>query len=73
MDTLLDVPESLSPRLLWMKQHGIITLMRKGILNGGPMVQWDASNGAIHAVAETEDDALTDLAKKLNIRLWNEV
>lgn len=34
--------------------------------------QWHATNGVRIAVGDTEDDAITNLAKKLNLRLWNE-
>ncbi len=87
-DLLLDVPEMLSPRLRWMKEHGI------HIIDNGPDVMMESENkewreyrycahngpngqkqfgfdGA--AFGDTEDEALTSLAMKLGLKLWNEV
>lgn len=77
---LFDLPETLSPRLAeWLKLHNIET-RHAGF---GPAVHtqwmaWQPCDSADHphdgnaCEGETEEDALTDLAKKLGIRLWNE-
>lgn len=77
MDTLFNLPPSLSPRLLWMQKHGIETEHQPQ----NPSKPWVASmrkdgwggiNYPLSVQAETEDDALTALAVAANIRLWNE-
>lgn len=80
MDDLFTVPEQLSPRLLWIKQHGIV-LSYDDSPAGMEFGPWFAS---IPHTADadgfcpdsgggpTEDDALADLARNMGIRLWNE-
>jgi len=71
-----------SPRLQWMKRHGIKTRDRGAeIRHDRRWVAWSDPHkqeavktcGAYHAPeAETEEDALLELATLLDIRLWNE-
>lgn len=68
-DLFPTMPEALSPRLAWMKKHRINTdLPADGIHKS----LWDAWSGCICAHGETEDEALSALAAKLGVRLWNE-
>lgn len=69
MTDLFTIPESKSPRLLWMERHGITT---------------KEYNGKWHAIkrlspkhvritgGDTEDAALMAMAFKLKLKLWNE-
>ena len=71
-NNLFDMLESPSPRLQWMEKHGITTAPRI----------WDAYEGntrwaAFHylknpAYGDSEDEAITQLALKLGIKLHNE-
>ena len=76
MSELFDLPESKSPRLQWMEKHGIGTSPPiKGMY--GILCKWMAHNQAklitMEATyAETEDEAIVQLALKLGIKLWNE-
>lgn len=68
MDKLFDIPVSLSPRLAWMKKHGItvreteIQVWKKAIL---------ASDGVYSVKADDEETACELLAKHLGIKTWN--
>ncbi len=66
MNDLFEIPESLSPRLLWIEKHGII-------------ICYDSCRKQFYAIGandtgwgDTEDEALTQLALKLGVKLWNE-
>jgi len=69
---LFTILESKSPRMQWMEKHGITTA--SGI--------WDAYEGnyrwcafqhlKYQAYGDTEDEAITQLALNLGIKLWNE-
>lgn len=76
-----------SPRLAWMKRHGLKTWPTRGWVGdttcpetGADIRQWNAARdghepGMIHAPvcsADTEDEALAELALKLGLKLWNE-
>ncbi len=66
MNDLFEIPESLSPRLLWMEKHNII-------IGAAPhRNQYYALAAKMDGWGDTEDEALTQLALKLGIRLWNE-
>lgn len=71
MTSLFSLPESLSPRLKWIKRHQI-TLSPSDVADTASRwvasVAYQMSQGA----GVTQDEALTDLAKKLGVRLWNE-
>ena len=64
-DFLFEVPEVKSPRLLWMGKHSVQT---RNYSNG----TWFVFNDQENAWGFTEDEALTQLALKLGIKLWNE-
>lgn len=68
---LFDVPVQLSPRLEWMKRHGIITKYHPPY--GSDAGAWTAhapNRGAYQG--ETEDGAISAFVKAYGIRLWNE-
>lgn len=72
-DALFDLPESKSPRLIWMEEHGVSTYPPSPALGC-----WAASRDCdppldeFVGLADTELDAIADLARKLNLKLWNE-
>lgn len=73
MTDLFDIPETLSPRLKWMREHSMATeliadkwLAEVAHYQDGILVFLDRANG------DTEDEAIVALAKKLNLKLWNE-
>jgi hypothetical protein len=91
-DELFTIPETLSPRLLWIAANCILTHHAPHC----PEAPWIAIQpfdgdrgkevGEIMAEScrlyddadaigygQTEDEAIVSLAKKLNLRLWNEV
>lgn len=75
-DFLFDVPPQDSPRLAWMKRHGVVTWM----VQGCDVDPWCASTEEQVkkcdteglGTGDTEDDALADFARRRNLRLWNE-
>ena len=80
MTDLFDIPESKSPRLLWMEKHGIETWQPE-IEDAFDGAKWCAcresdkdENGIPSYVGtgDTENDALASLAQRIGIRLWNE-
>ena len=78
MTDLFDIPESKSPRLLWMEKHGIKTRQLDFPERDYDWMAWrkrdENANGipAISGQGDTEGDAIADLAQRLGIRLWNE-
>lgn len=64
MNELFTIPESLSPRLAWIERHEI------ELFNYGKncFVRCPHEN----AWGDTVDEALTQLALKLGVKLWNE-
>lgn len=80
---LFAVPETLSPRLAWMRKHEIRTNFCES-LKDSPWCAWlpeddfddhgTIYNGDDDSVGFglTKDDAVIKLAKKKGIRLWNE-
>jgi len=86
-DTLFDLPETPSPRLKWMGDHQIEVIDSRldhepgdeCELTGSRLYRWwawqtckrtktESSSGG----GDTEDEAIVNLAKKLNLKLWNE-
>ena len=64
-ENLFDIPETLSPRLAWMREHGIE--LRETSLG------WLASTDCGHcSFGQTDDDALSRVAQTINIKLWNQ-
>jgi hypothetical protein len=86
-DTLFDIPETLSPRLKWMRNHQI-EVIDSGLdhepgdkceITGNRLYRFWAFQGGkqtkteiAEAGGDTEDEAIVALAKKLAIPLWNE-
>lgn len=70
-DTLFDLPESKSPRLLWMEEQGIACIKLDLDL---PENAWQAMHAETQTIVRgpTDLDAIADLARKLNLKLWNE-
>ena len=72
MSELFDnLPESKSPRLLWMERHGVEV--------GGPDIDdefcakcLDPDSFYKYAYGHTEDEAIIKLAIKNGWKLWNE-
>lgn len=71
MSDLFELPESLSPRLKWMREHGLSLVPGYnhddeeeivGVYRGEKLI----SEGI------TELEALSNAARKLNLKLWNE-
>jgi hypothetical protein len=80
MSELFDIPESKSPRLLWIEKHGI-KIIDSGIdyedcdeceITGNQCFRYYASSGDLASGGHTKDDAIIALALKLQLRLWNE-
>lgn len=65
MNELFDIPESKSPKMIWMERHWLKIEEQNGKFRAiQPLIKFDFK--------ETEDEALTHAAKTLGIRLWNE-
>ena len=71
-ESLFDIPETKSPRLLWMEKHGIQTQQN----SAGDWCAWTTAILTKTSInlgsGDTEDEAITQLALKLGIKLWNE-
>lgn len=65
-DELFSIPPSDSPRLAWMKRHGVHTQQQAN----GSWYAWH--NGAGDGKGDTEDEAIYAMAINAGIRLWNE-
>lgn len=87
MSELFDIPESKSPRLLWMKRHGVKTRHEPTIAHpNGDWVAWTGNYGeSLQAASEmspggcyliewgdTEMDAICNLCTWNGWNLWNE-
>jgi hypothetical protein len=84
-DNLFDIPESPSPRLQWLRDHQI-DIIDNGIdyepgdccsITGNRLFRYwaiitDSDGGHKEAGGDTEDEAIVELARKLNLKLWNE-
>ena len=83
MSDLFDIPETLSPRLKWMRENDIDvqeceihSYFFDRLVTRPQWVAWSKKK-ATKAVAryefgDTKDDAIVALAKKMNVKLWNE-
>jgi len=71
-DELLAAPETLSPRLKWMQEHGI-TVKKTDNPDSPEDQSYCAFGPCTMAAARTEDGAIVRLAQKLNLRLWNQL
>ena len=75
MNELFTTPETKSPRLKWLDQHGIWT-RKVEYDHAGPTESedlWKASAAGMDARGADEAEAIVNLAKKMKIRLWNEL
>ena len=85
MSDLFPIEETLSPRLKWMRQHKIEVVDsgldhepgEKCAHTGNRLYRyWAVIEGTVSELEEaggdTEDEAIVNLAKKLNLKLWNE-
>jgi len=71
MIELFDIPESKSPRILWQERHEI-TCVETDL--DRPENRWQAMQATSKTIVRgpTREDALAEIARKLNIKLWNE-
>lgn len=75
MNELFDLAPSLSPRLLWMREHGVQTRETTHEERFSDIDDhWLAwlEVGVFGGSGMTEDEAIVDMAKNLGIPLWNE-
>lgn len=86
-DELFQIDETLSPRFRWMREKNI-EVVDSGIdhepgdeceLTGNRLYRFWAwqtckrtKTESASAGGDTEDEAIVELAKKLNLKLWNE-
>ena len=75
-DELFSIPEQLSPRLRWLKDHEVRTAYHN---SGGEYPNWlawtrsdDPMEGGVTGEGDTEDEAVTSLAKRMNWLMWTE-
>jgi hypothetical protein len=71
----------LSPRLAWIKKHGVRLHHSPIEYPGNPWCAWFPDNEEIGGIPDrddlcgygaTEDEAICELAKIYNLKLWNE-
>ena len=76
MNELFNIPETKSPRLLWLDKNKVRAYKAEYDHAGPtePNELWRARmTGSIaEGKGATMDDAIVDLAKKLKLKLWNE-
>lgn len=76
MTELFDIPETKSPRLIWLDKHGIKCAApahpARGIAKDWMAYQHNGDFICASAYGTTEDSAITALARKIGVRLWNE-
>jgi hypothetical protein len=76
-DLFAGIPAMKSPRLRWIEAHGIKTEI-KATSQWSSWFAWIGESETIRTTSVfangiTEDDALFALAKKCNLRMWNEL
>lgn len=67
-----DLPESLSPRMAWLREHGLEVVEGKDLMEDEPLVGIFRGEELI-AEGEDEAEALMKAAAKLGVKLWWEV
>jgi hypothetical protein len=76
MTELFETPETLSPRLAWMREHGISVHHQKWETSGGEITHRFKAvhlpSGTVSIWECSEHDALVSLASKINLKLWNQ-
>ena len=72
-DTLFEIPEQLSPRLAWMREHKIDTMDKAydPFTGDHRWMAFKVSNIRTKDFGDTENEALSALAVKMNLKLWN--
>jgi hypothetical protein len=70
MSELFDIPESKSPRLLWLEKHGV--KFERDFFDPWEeeTYQWMAHMRHHQGFGKTQDEAITDLAKTAGILTW---
>jgi hypothetical protein len=76
VDTLFPIETVLSPRLAWMANHSIKTHFSESKKHR-PWTAWqgafsDALKHGMYGLGADEDEAIVELAKRLQLPLWNE-
>ena len=78
MKELFEIPETKSPRLLWLARHRIHTFQTQMLSDKEqPWSAWsgdfqEALDDDCYGVGATEDDAIVNWAKGMRVKLWNE-
>lgn len=80
MSDLFDMPESLSPKITWMRKHRLSASTPPWPVEDEDDYQWAVWSGDMGIaisretilLGRTEDEALTKWARCNNVRLWNE-
>ena len=82
MSELFTIPETPSPRLAWMRKHGVETHKTEHYIPGdedefgNAIHRWYACRGELNTKTAcggaTEQEALCEFAKFHGLRLWNE-
>ena len=70
MSELFDIPESKSPRLLWIEKHGVKFERDWHDDLEDETWPWVASSGNHLGYGQTQDEAITDLARVAGILTW---
>ena len=80
MTELFNLPETPSPRLAWMRKHGVWIRENREINpgdespeTGETIYPFKAFGNQFVGYGNTEDEAIADFAKRAGVRLWNEV
>lgn len=66
-DKLFDVPENLSPRLQWMKDHQVTSEYIPPT-----SAKYSVTSNGITVSDSSEMEALSKLASKLGVQMWDE-
>jgi hypothetical protein len=71
LDFFDNLPETPSPRILWMRKHGL-TVTTDVNKDDGDWFTAVKHNGKVIIEDPSEDRAIVRAAQKLNLKLWNE-
>ncbi len=76
-ELLFDIPETLSPKLVWMRKHGVEIFQPASEWIGltvpetGETVQaWVCKGAGVSAGGATGDDAIFDWCEKSGVKHW---
>lgn len=72
--------ESLSPRLMWMKRHAVVTAFDQGLADEGNEQAWSCYRADLKGdvtaknsgVGATETEAILDFCLKHNVTHWSQ-